>query len=127
MNAEFIEALRQIEREKDIPFDTLWQALEAAMSTAYKKTLGVDQDVTLRIEHSSGKQPIYFRKMTVVETVANPHAEITVEEARRVFVALSDRGTVQMELGPTFWSEAFGMVTDRFGVTWMINKIPSNS
>lgn len=82
MNAEFIEALRQIEREKDIPFDTLWHALEAAMSTAYKKSLGVDHEVTLRIEHTTGKQPIYFRKMTVVETVANPHAEITVEEAR---------------------------------------------
>jgi len=82
MNAEFIEALRQIEREKDIPFDTLWHALEAAMSTAYKKSLGVDHEVTLRIEHTTGKQPIYFRKMTVVETVTNPHAEITVEEAR---------------------------------------------
>lgn len=82
MNAEFIEALRQIEREKDIPFDTLWHALEAAMSTAYKKSLGVDHEVTLRIEHTTGKQPIYFRKMTVVETVTNPHAEITVDEAR---------------------------------------------
>jgi transcription termination/antitermination protein NusA len=82
MNAEFIEALRQIEREKDIPFDTLWQALEAAMSTAYKKTLGVDQDVTLRIEHTSGKQPIYFRRRAVVENVTSPHTEMSLTEAR---------------------------------------------
>ncbi len=82
MNAEFIEALRQLEREKDIPFDTLWQALEAAMSTAYKKTLGVDHDVSLRIEHNSGKQPIYFRRRTVVEHATNPHSEISLEEAR---------------------------------------------
>lgn len=85
MNAEFIEALRQIEREKDIPFDTLWHALEAAMSTAYKKTLGVDHEVNLRIEHVSGKQPMYFRRMTVVETVTNPHAEITSEDAQTKF------------------------------------------
>jgi N utilization substance protein A len=94
MNAEFIEALRQIEREKDIPFDTLWQALEAAMSTAYKKTLGVDQDVTLRIEHSSGKQPIYFRRRTVVENVTNPHGEISLTEARATHNAKAEIGTI---------------------------------
>lgn len=94
MNAEFIEALRQIEREKDIPFDTLWQALEAAMSTAYKKTLGVDHDVTLRIEHNSGKQPIYFRRRTVVETPSNPHTEISLEEARASHNAKAELGSV---------------------------------
>jgi transcription termination/antitermination protein NusA len=81
MNAEFIEALRQIEREKDIPFDTLWQALEVAMSTAYKKTLGVDQEVSLRLENVPNKSPIYFRRRTVVESVTNPHGEITLEAA----------------------------------------------
>ena len=99
MNAEFIEALRQIEREKDIPFDTLWHALEAAMSTAYKKSLGVDHEVSLRIEHVSGKQPIYFRKMTVVETVANPHAEITPEEAHTKLNAKAALGdTIEEQL-----------------------------
>jgi transcription termination/antitermination protein NusA len=82
MNAEFIEALRQLEREKDIPFDTLWGALEAAMSTAYKKTLGVDHEVSLRIEHVSGKQPIYFRRRLVVENVTNPHGELSLADAR---------------------------------------------
>ncbi|WP_309707360.1 transcription termination factor NusA [Armatimonas sp.] len=82
MNAEFIEALRQLEREKDIPFDTLWGALEAAMSTAYKKTLGVDHEVSLRIEHVSGKQPIYFRRRVVVENVVNPHGELSLADAR---------------------------------------------
>lgn len=43
------------------------------------------------------------------------------DEAERVFVALSDGGAVQMPLGKTFFSPHFGMVTDRFGVSWMIN------
>ncbi len=38
----------------------------------------------------------------------------------RFFVALSDGGEVRMPLGPTFFSPAFGMVQDRFGVLWMI-------
>jgi PhnB protein len=48
------------------------------------------------------------------------HAE-TPAEAERLFAALSEGGTVQMPIGETFWSARFGMLTDRFGVPWMIN------
>ena len=43
-----------------------------------------------------------------------------VADANRVFDALSDGGTVTQKLEPTFFSEAFGMCTDRFGTPWMI-------
>jgi PhnB protein len=36
------------------------------------------------------------------------------------FAALADGGTVTMPPGKTFWSERFGMLTDRFGVGWMV-------
>lgn len=45
-------------------------------------------------------------------------------EARRLYAALSDGGQVQMPLTKTFWSPLFGMVADRFGVSWMINVTP---
>ena len=41
-------------------------------------------------------------------------------EAQRVFAALSDGGQVLMPLAKTFFSLNFGMITDRFGVSWMI-------
>lgn len=41
-------------------------------------------------------------------------------EAQRAFAALSAGGQVAMPLSKTFWSPCFGMVTDRFGVGWMI-------
>lgn len=41
-------------------------------------------------------------------------------EARRLFSALSDGGQVQMPLGKTFFASSFGMVADRFGVSWMV-------
>jgi PhnB protein len=44
-------------------------------------------------------------------------------DADRYFAALADGGQVQMPLGKTFWSPRFGMVTDRFGVGWMINVV----
>jgi PhnB protein len=41
-------------------------------------------------------------------------------EADRAFVALADGGDVQMPMGKTFFSPRFGMVADRFGVSWMV-------
>jgi PhnB protein len=41
-------------------------------------------------------------------------------EAKRVFDALADGGEVQLPLGETFFSPAFGMCKDRFGTPWMI-------
>ena len=45
----------------------------------------------------------------------------TVAEAQRVFDAFAQGGKVTMPFTPTFWVEAFGMVTDRFGTPWLIN------
>ena len=42
------------------------------------------------------------------------------DDAKRVFAALSEGGTVNQDLIPTFFSEAFGMCTDRFGTPWMV-------
>lgn len=41
-------------------------------------------------------------------------------EAERLFAALSEGGKVDMPLTKTFYSPAFGMVEDRFGVSWMV-------
>ena len=45
-------------------------------------------------------------------------------EAERLFAALADGGQVQMPLTKTFFSPRFGMVADRFGVSWMIFVAP---
>jgi PhnB protein len=44
----------------------------------------------------------------------------TEADADRVFAALANKGQVQMPLAKTFWSPRYGMVTDRFGVAWMV-------
>jgi len=43
------------------------------------------------------------------------------DEARRIFEALAQDGSVSMPLGETFWSPLFGSCVDRFGVPWMVN------
>ena len=44
----------------------------------------------------------------------------TREDVDRAFAKLADGGQVDMPLGPTFWSPRYGMVTDRFGLQWMV-------
>jgi PhnB protein len=48
----------------------------------------------------------------------------TETEADRYFAALAEGGEVQMPLMKTFYSPRFGMVADRFGVSWMIYVVP---
>jgi len=65
-------------------------------------------------------------------TEAGPKTGISVsysaadgDDAARVFEALSKDGEVQMPLGPTSWSPAFGMCIDRFGIPWMVGANPT--
>jgi len=48
----------------------------------------------------------------------------TVDQAHRVFHALSQGGQVTMPMAPAFWARTFGMLTDRFGVSWAVNGEP---
>jgi PhnB protein len=45
----------------------------------------------------------------------------TVEEAEDIFNALAEGGQISMPFSDTFWAKKFGMVTDRFGIPWVIN------
>ena len=42
-------------------------------------------------------------------------------EGRRVFDALAQGGTVDMPIAQAFWGGTFGMLTDRFGIEWMVS------
>ncbi|HEX5473921.1 MAG TPA: VOC family protein [Vicinamibacterales bacterium] len=48
----------------------------------------------------------------------------TAAEAERIFNALAKGGTIGMPFAKTFWSDGFGMCTDRFGVPWMVGCGP---
>lgn len=58
-----------------------------------------------------------FKGMTLAIEVADD------AEAERVFMALGEGGSVTMALMKTFWTSSFGMLTDKFGVPWMVNVV----
>jgi PhnB protein len=50
-----------------------------------------------------------------------------MEEIRRLFGELKEAGKVEMELQKTFWSDLFGMVTDKYGITWQLSHDSGSS
>lgn len=42
-------------------------------------------------------------------------------EADRIFNALAEGGSISMPMADAFWNSYFGMVTDKFGINWMVN------
>jgi PhnB protein len=47
-------------------------------------------------------------------------------EIKKIFNKLAEGGEIGMDLGKTFFSELFGVVTDKFGINWQITKTPAD-
>jgi PhnB protein len=71
-------------------------------------------DTQVMASDGCSDEPVTFRGFSLSLAVTSE------AQADRYFNALADGGKVDMALSKTFWSARFGMVTDRFGVAWMI-------
>ncbi|MEG1661859.1 MAG: NusA N-terminal domain-containing protein, partial [Clostridiales bacterium] len=81
MNIEFIEALKDLEKERGIQAEVLLEAIEVALISAYKKHYGSSQNVRVEINKSNGDIHVLYRK-SVVEEVTDDRAEISLVDAR---------------------------------------------
>jgi uncharacterized glyoxalase superfamily protein PhnB len=83
--------------------------------------------LTLNAEgpHMAAKGKIAQYK-DVLEFTSEDHRVQTsyVLGAEQLFAALADGGQVQMPMAKTFFASRFGMVADRFGVSWMLYVAP---
>jgi N utilization substance protein A len=86
MNAEFLENLQQIAREKDIPLETLIETVESALATAYNRNDETHGQIRVRIDSAkSASNPFkVFYEKTVVEEVSDPAREISLDAARQL-------------------------------------------
>jgi N utilization substance protein A len=80
MNAEMIAALREIETERNISFEMLLEALEAALISAYKRNFGGDANAIVTIDRQTGEYTVYHRR-TVVDAVTDPKLEVSKAQA----------------------------------------------
>lgn len=83
MNAEFIDALNQIEKEKGIDKEILFEAIEVSLVTACKKNFGTSQNIKVIMDRENGEIAVYAQK-TVVDEVKDRNLEISLEEAQRI-------------------------------------------
>ena len=88
MNGEFIEALQQLQKEKDIPMEALIDTVEAAMASAYRKHYGVEEDIRVEINTVTKTVRMFARRPIVPEGAEVEEA--TLEE-------LKASGTVEYE------------------------------
>src|SRR6266545_1953364 len=83
MNKELIYVIGQMATEKGIDKEILFEALESALLSASKKTMGVADNTRMELDRHTGALKVFARKK-VVETVADPKLEIALDEARKL-------------------------------------------
>jgi transcription termination/antitermination protein NusA len=81
MNRELILVIEQLGREKGIDKEVLFEALESALLSATRKSLGPPENLRMHIDRKTGALRVYSRRK-VVETVEDPRVEISLAEAK---------------------------------------------
>lgn len=99
MQVDFVQALRDIGREKDIPLQTLSEIIEAALVSAYKKHHGAACEIHVEIDWDDGTATVFTRKQ-VVEHVENPHLEMSLAAARRLDPTVREGEYLDIEVSP---------------------------
>jgi N utilization substance protein A len=99
LNAEFIAALDQIEREKSVSKEVLLDAIEAALISAYRRNFSSAQNAKVEIHAKTGEIRVFSMK-TVAEAVTDPRLEVSLEEARALDPAKNVGDVVLEEVTP---------------------------
>ena len=80
MNKEFLEALDELEREKNIPKEEIISAIETAVKTAYEKNFG--GNTMVEVDRETGEVQVFLIKDVVAE-VEDDENQVSLEEARQ--------------------------------------------
>jgi N utilization substance protein A len=118
MNGDFLEALRQIEKEKEIPMATLIETIESAIASAYKKAYGELAEIRLRPDANKRGLRLICEK-EVVETVENPHREISLADARRKNPTAALGGVVEIDVS----ADGFGRIAAQTAKQVVVQRI----
>ncbi len=78
---DIVKVIKEIAKQKEISESVLFDSLEVALLTAYKKNFGTNRKAKINIDRDTGEIKV-FSIYTVVEEVENPQSEISLEEAK---------------------------------------------
>ncbi|MFH1002561.1 MAG: NusA N-terminal domain-containing protein, partial [Chloroflexota bacterium] len=84
MKSDFLIAITQLSAEKNLPKEVVLAAVEAALASAYRKdNFAATQNISVKISPTTGAVQVWAEK-EVVEKPADPRAEISLAEARKI-------------------------------------------
>ena len=96
---EFLETLRELSRERSIDEEFLFEAIEAALITAYKRNFGSAQNVRVTLSRDTGTYHVYAIK-TVVEDAADDITEISLAQALTIRPDYVVGDVIEIEVTP---------------------------
>jgi transcription termination/antitermination protein NusA len=118
MNGDFIDALRQIEKEKGIPLDQLIETIESALASAYRRAFADGAEVRLRMD-PRGKSLKTVLEKAVVDQVENTHREISLRDAQRRNPMVKIGETVDVEIA----ADGFGRIAAQTARQVLLQRI----
>ncbi len=99
MNSELLGALDELEREKGIDKEILFQAIESALISAYRRNFASAQNVRVRIDRITGATQVWAQK-TVVAEVEDHRLEVGLDEANEMRPGSVEGDVVEFEVTP---------------------------
>jgi N utilization substance protein A len=96
---DFLTAITQLSAEKNLPKEVVFEAVEAALASAYKKDALANANLVVKIDPNTGGARVFMQK-AVVEEVEDPKVEISLEEARQIQPNTYVGDTVNIEVTP---------------------------
>ena len=99
MNREFIIAVEELEKEKEISKDLLIEAIESALVSAYKKNYGTAQNVRVNINKETGDIDVFMRK-DIVEVVEDDLTQASLEDAREIDIKYQIGDVLEIKVTP---------------------------
>jgi transcription termination/antitermination protein NusA len=120
MNRELIMVIEQLSREKGIDKEILFEALESALLSASRKSLGPADNVRIHIDRKTGEMRAYARRKVVAE-VDDPKLEISLEEAKALNpeAELDDELELEQERPP----QDFGRIAAQTAKQVILQKV----
>lgn len=118
MNAEFIQALEQIEKEKNISKEVLLEAIENSLLTACKNHFGTSANIEVTIDNVKGNVNVMAEK-EVVEVVEHKELQISLIKAKEIDSNLAIGDFVKIEITP----KDFGRIAAQKAKQVVVQKI----
>ena len=118
MNRELISVIDEIGRQKGIDKSRVIGAIESALQTAAKKRFGQAENIQVEIDSKTGEISVVSKK-TIVDTVTNPKAEISLQEARQ----LDSEAEVGDEIGSLIEMDELGRIAAQTAKQVIFQKV----